>query len=106
MPTNQIVERPTTAFALSLIAGLLILAGGGTTMMAGYPVGGSSYGGMMGSYYGGMMGGYYGMMQGFGFGGNGWFYGLASLGAISGISFSSAQSYSTTSLPRRRRGGR
>ncbi len=82
--TDQVVlERPTAPFVLSLIAGLLILAGSGTMMMTSFPLsGGPFYGGMMG-YYGGMMGGYYGMMQGFG--GAGWFYGLAAVGVVSGI---------------------
>ena len=85
--TDQVVlERPTAPFVLSLIAGMLILAGSGTVMMTSFPVGGSPYpyGGMMGGYYGGMMGGYYGMMHGFGFDG-GWFYGLGAIGIVSGI---------------------
>ncbi len=90
--TQAAVERPTAAFVLSLLAGLFILAGSGTAMMAVLPVGGSphNYGGMMGGYYGGMMGGYYGMMGGYygmmgglGFGG-GWWYGLVALGIVSG----------------------
>lgn len=72
-------ELPTASFVLSLIAGLLILAGVGMMMTFTY---GTPYYGMMGGYYG-MMGGYYGMMQGFGYGG--WFYGAAAIGLISGI---------------------
>jgi len=84
--TKVALERPTAAFALSLLSGLLILAGSGTVMMTGFPVAGSpyQYGGMMGGYYGGTMGGYYGMMRGLGFGG-GWSYGLAAVGIVSGI---------------------
>ncbi len=79
------VERPTAPFVLSLIAGLLILAGSGAVMMTSFPASGQYYyNGMMGGYYGGMMGGYYGMMHGVGFGG-GWFYGLGAIGVISGI---------------------
>ncbi len=72
-------EVPTASFILSLIGGLLILAGVGmmTTLSFGTP-----YYGMMGGYYG-MMGGYYGMMQGLGYGG--WFYGAAAIGLVSGI---------------------
>ncbi|HVC26973.1 MAG TPA: hypothetical protein VND40_02310 [Nitrososphaerales archaeon] len=76
-------EGPVASFVLSLIAGLLVLAGGAlvTSFSSGLP----QYGGMMGGYYyGGLTGGYYGMMRGFGFGG-GWFYGLAALGVVSGI---------------------
>lgn len=72
-------EVPTASFVLSLIAGLLILLGGGVMMAFSY---GTPYYGMMGGYNG-MMGGYYGMMQGFGYGG--WFYGAAAVGLISGI---------------------
>ncbi len=76
--------RPLAGFALSLIAGVLILAGG--VAMLGYssgPYGGmmGGYSGMMGGYGGGMMSGYYGMMQGFG----GWFYGFAVLGIMTGV---------------------
>jgi hypothetical protein len=78
--TVQPTDRgPMASFVLSLIAGLLILAGVG--MMVTYSHG-ISYYGMMGGYYG-MMGGYYGMMQGFGYGG--WFYGAAAIGLVSGI---------------------
>ena len=76
--------RPLAGFVLSLVAGVLILAGGAT--MLGYVSG--PYGGMMGGYsmmggYGGsMMNGYYGMMmQGFG----GWFYGFAVVGIAAGV---------------------
>lgn len=73
-------ERPTAAFVLSLIAGLLILAGSGLAMgSSGQPS--YYYGGMMGGYAG-MMNGYYGMMGGYG---SGWFYGLAAIGLISGV---------------------
>ena len=72
-------EVPTASFVLSLIGGLLILAGALMTMMFSY---GFPYYGMMGGYYG-SPGGYYGMMQGFGYGG--WFYGITALAAIAGI---------------------
>lgn len=73
-------EKPTAAFVLSLIAGLLILAGSGLTMgFSGQPS--YYYGGMMGGYTG-MMNGYYGMMGGYG---SGWFFGLAAIGLISGV---------------------
>ncbi len=59
-------ERPTTAFVLSLVGGVLILVGGGMMSMTGS----FGFGGMMG--FGGMGGmmGYpgYGMMGGLGFG--------------------------------------
>ena len=61
-------EKPTAPFVLSLIAGLLIIAAGGTGMMwfsSGMPM----YGGMVGGMMGGMMGGWQGMMGGVGFGG-------------------------------------
>jgi uncharacterized protein DUF6114 len=82
-PTSVGDFRPLAGFVLSLIAGLLILAGG--VAMLGYSSG--PYGGMMGGYsmmggYGGsMMSSYYGMMQGFG----GWFYGFAVIGIITGV---------------------
>lgn len=76
--TQPFSEAPTAPFVLSLIAGLLILAGAG--MMVTFSFGGPYYG-MRGGYYG-MMGGYYGMMQGFGYG---WFYGAAVLSLIAGI---------------------
>ncbi len=72
--------RPDAAFVLSLVAGLLILAGSGLAMgMSGRPY--YSYGGMMGGYAG-MMNGYYGMMGGYA---GGWFFGLAAIGLVSGI---------------------
>jgi hypothetical protein len=71
---------PTASFVLSLIAGILILAGVGVMTMT-FPYG-TPYYGMMGGYYG-MMNGYYGMMRGFGYGG--WFYAAAAVGLISGI---------------------
>jgi hypothetical protein len=75
--------RPVAGFVASLMAGVLILAGG--VSMLGYSSGlysgrMGSYGGMMGGS-GGMMSGYYGMMQGFG----GWFYGFAVLGIAAGV---------------------
>ncbi len=76
------MERPVASFVLSLIAGLLILGGGAMAM--GLSSGAPYYGGMMGGYYRGMMGGYYGMMRGFGLL-DGWFYGLAAIGIVSGI---------------------
>jgi len=80
---NASGERPVIPFVLSLVAGLLVLAGG--AMVGSLSSGLPTYRGMMGGYYyGGMMGGYYGMMRGFGFGG-GWYYGLAAVGLISGI---------------------
>lgn len=84
--TDKVTERPIPAFILSLIAGLIILAGSGAVMMTSFPTDGSPYyyGGMMGGYYGRMMGGYYGVMNGLGFGG-GWFHGLGAIGIISGI---------------------
>lgn len=73
-------QRPTTSFVLSLIAGILILAGSGLGMgLSGRPS--YYYGGMMGGYAG-MMNGYYGMMGGYG---SGWFFGLAAIGIISGL---------------------
>ncbi len=78
MATNAIAEKPVAPFVLSLLAGLLILAGGG--MMAVF----SSvpyYGGMMAGYDG-MMNGYYPMMGGYG---GGWFYAFSAEGIISGI---------------------
>ena len=70
----------TAPFILSLIAGVVILAGSG--MMMSFAVGAPYYGGMMGGYQG-MTNGYYGMMRGFGFGGL--FYILTAIGVISGI---------------------
>ena len=77
--TQPAGEAPTAPYVLSLIAGLLILAGGSMMMTFSY---GGPYAGMMGGYYG-MMGGYYGMMQGYGY--EVWFYGAAALGLIAGI---------------------
>ena len=76
-------EEPIAAFVLSLISGLLILAGSGLVMSFSGQLSSYYYGGMMGGHYG-MINGYYGMMRGFGFGGM-WFYGLAAIGIISGI---------------------
>lgn len=75
-PTN---EAPIAPFILSLIAGVLILAGAGVMMTFSR---GAPYGGMMGGYYG-MANGYYDMMQGFGY--PGWFYGAAAIGLVAGI---------------------
>lgn len=64
-------DKPTTAFVLSLIAGVFILLGGGMMTMIGSWIGSYGYDGygMMGRYggWGGMMGSAFGMM-GFGFG--------------------------------------
>ncbi len=61
-------DKPTTAFVLSLIAGVFILLGGGMMTMIGSWIGTYGYG-MMGRYggWGGMMGTGFGMM-GLGFG--------------------------------------
>ena len=61
-------EKPTAAFILSLVAGVLILLGGGMMTMIGSWIGRYGYG-MMGRYtgWGGMMGTEYGIM-GFAFG--------------------------------------
>ena len=78
MATSQTPEKPVAPFVLSLLAGLLILAGGGMMMgFSGVPY----YGGMMGGYNG-MMNGYYGMMGGYG---NGWFHAFSAIGIVSGI---------------------
>jgi hypothetical protein len=82
MSSNPSAEKPVAAFVLSLIAGLLMLAGSG--MMTSFFSGGPYYGGMMGGYYNGMMNGDYGIMGGFGVG-SGWAYALATIGVISGI---------------------
>ena len=82
MVTNPAPQRPTAAFVLSLIAGLLILGGSGMMMSFVGAQYAPYYSGMMGGPYG-MMNGYYGMMRGFGFGGG--FYGFAAIGVISGI---------------------
>ena len=75
-------ETLTASFILSLIGGVLILAGSGMTgLMGSYPY----TNGMMGNLYGGyrgMMGGYYGMMGVFGYGG--WSLVAAAIGLISG----------------------
>lgn len=83
MESNQVAERPVVAFVISLIAGILVLGGGVMMAFVGSPYYGG-YGPMMRGYYGGMMGGYYGMMGGFGLAGT-WFYALAVIGAVSGI---------------------
>lgn len=75
--TNE--EKPVASFVVSLVAGILILAG--SVMMVGFAFGPSYYGAMMGGSYG-MMNGYYGMMQAFGF--SGWFYSLMLIGVASG----------------------
>lgn len=78
MGAAPIQDRPVAPFILSLIAGLLILVGGGMMVsLARFPF----FGGMMGGYYG-TMSGYYGMMGGYG---GGWFYGFSVIGIISGI---------------------
>ncbi|MBI3023655.1 MAG: hypothetical protein HYY68_08040 [Thaumarchaeota archaeon] len=73
-------EKPVAAFALSLVAGVLMLASGVTTMtwaLSGMP----AWGGPMG----GMMGGYGGMMGGMGFSGMGAFGGMSTFGLIAGV---------------------
>lgn len=74
------VEKPGTAFILSLIGGIFILIGGGVMAM----ISSYGFGGMMGGYgrYGGMMGPGFGMMGGlsYSFGG---MFGIA--GIIFGI---------------------
>lgn len=82
------VEKPGTAFVLSLIGGIFILLGGGAMTMLGSWMGNYGYG-MMGGYggYGGY-GGWGGMMRpGFGMmGGLGYGFGfLGVLGLIFGI---------------------
>jgi hypothetical protein len=83
------MEKPSTAFILSLIGGVFILLGGGTTsMVSNYGNYGYGYG-MMGGYagyggyggWGGMMGPGFGMMGGLGYGFG--FFGV--LGLIFGI---------------------
>ncbi len=67
-------ERPTAAFVLSLISGVLILLGGGMMSMFGYWFWGGYRGGYGGWGYGmmgpgfGMMGPGFGMMGGLGYG--------------------------------------
>ncbi|MCL4436373.1 MAG: DUF6114 domain-containing protein [Thaumarchaeota archaeon] len=74
---------PGTAFALSLIGGILMLVSGGLSSMW-FMSGSQGFGGMMGGGYGGMMGGYGGMMGGFGVP-FGFMSGLSLLGLVSGI---------------------
>jgi len=72
-------EKPSAPFAVSLVAGVIILLGGVTTMIwasSGMP----GWGGMMGS----MMGGYQGMMGSMGFG-SGLFFGMSFIGVLSGL---------------------
>jgi hypothetical protein len=72
-------ERPSVPFAISLIAGVIILLGGITTTIwasSGMP----GWGSMMGS----MMGGYQGIMGGMGFG-SGMFFGMSIIGVVSGL---------------------
>jgi len=72
-------ERPSAPFAISLIAGVIILLGGITTTIwasSGMP----GWGSMMGS----MMGGYQGIMGGMGFG-SGMFFGMSIIGVVSGL---------------------
>lgn len=63
------VEKPGTAFVLSLIGGIFILLGGGAMTMLGSWIGNYGYG-MMGDYggWGGMMRPGFGMMGGLGYG--------------------------------------
>lgn len=75
-------EKPETAFALSLVGGILMLLGGGISSMW-FMFGGIGTGGMMGTF-GGMMGGYQGMMGSLGFS-SGWMIGLTLIGLVSGI---------------------
>jgi len=98
-------EKPTAAFVLSLIAGILIMLRGGAMSMMGAFLGsnGYGYGGMMNGYnnggfggmmnghngyggyggFGGMMNGYafYGIMRGFGIG----FAYMGLLGVVFGL---------------------
>jgi hypothetical protein len=82
------VERPGTAFVLSLIGGIFILLGGGVMTMLGSWMGNYGYG-MMGGYggyggyagWGGMMRPGFGMMGGLGYG----FGFLGVLGLIFGL---------------------
>lgn len=75
-------DKPTTAFVLSLIGGILMLVGGGVSSLW-FMYGGLGMGGMMGGF-GGMMGGYQGMMGSLGapFGFMG---GLSLIGLVSGF---------------------
>ena len=72
-PVQPTYFAPTAPFVLSLIAGLLILAGAGM-MTFSY---GAPYYGMMGGSYG-AANEYYGMM-------GGWLYGAGVIGLIAGI---------------------
>lgn len=76
------VEKPGTAFVLSLIGGIFILLGGGAMTMLGSWMGNYGYG-MMGGYggWGGRMGPGFGMMEGLGYG----FGFLGVLGLIFGL---------------------
>ena len=76
------VEKPGTAFVLSLIGGIFILLGGGAMTMLGSWMGNYGYG-MMGGYggWGGRMGPGFGMMGGLGYG----FGFLGVLGLIFGL---------------------
>lgn len=76
--TTEIAEKPVAPFVISLIAGLLILVGGG--MMISFATD-PYYGGMMGGFAW-MMNGHYGMMGGYG---GIWFYAFSVIGIISGI---------------------
>jgi hypothetical protein len=81
------VEKPGTAFILSLIGGIFILLGGGAMSMVGSWMGNYGYDyGMMGGYggyggWGGMMGPGFGMMGGLGYG----FGFIGVLGLIFGV---------------------
>jgi len=79
------VEKPTTAFILSLLAGIFIVLGGGMMTMFGSWMGNYGYR-MMGGYggyggWGGMMRPGFGMMGGLGYG----FEFLGVLGLIFGL---------------------
>ena len=76
------VQKPGTAFVLSLIGGIFIVLGGGVVTMLGSWMGNYGYG-MMGRYggWGGMMGRGFGMMGGLGYG----FGFLGLLGLIFGV---------------------
>ena len=77
------VERPSTAFVLSLIGGIFILLGASAMTMLGSWMGNYGYGMMGGGYggWGGMMRPGFGMMGGLGYG----FAFLGVLGLIFGI---------------------
>lgn len=76
-------EQPTAAFALSLIAAILILLGG----LFGTMIGMFGFAGMMGGFLGmgGMMGGAGGMMGFGGPGGLGFMMGFGLVGLVSGL---------------------